>query len=134
MVDVTEQVKKLQLSSNSFTADAMTLGDPCPRKVKKLRLIFLRKLLSRRELYYDQECFGCDDIGELFEASWAVGEHFVDVKEHVKFLIPNKAFIANSETLGSDPCRGQHKQFRLNFRVEKCGDHPFILGLSLIHI
>ena len=39
VVDVKEQVQELQLSSNSFTADARTLGDPCPGKVKKLRLI-----------------------------------------------------------------------------------------------
>ena len=50
VVDVKEQVKKLQLSSNSFTADARTLGDPCPGKVKKLRLIYKgssRQLPSR---------------------------------------------------------------------------------------
>ena len=35
VVDVKEQV-----STTSFTADARTLGDPCPGKVKKLRLVY----------------------------------------------------------------------------------------------
>ena len=76
VVDVKQQVKKLQLFSNSFIADGKTLGDPWPGHVKKLRFVFLRKQLSRWEFYYDQEYVGCDDIGELFEASWGVGDLF----------------------------------------------------------
>ena len=115
VVDVTEQVKKLQLSSKSFTADAKTLGDPCPRHVKRLRLIRQVSACSgtvTRE-YKSRDTIQCDDIGELFEALWGAGDNVVDVKEQVKKLqLSSNSFTADARTLG-DPCPGKVKKLRL---------------------
>ena len=134
---------------------AQMLGDPCPRNVKKLRLIHrgigvtkrfavkARDALYRRPAasvpsrkkpaaaafcskrqvaacsgkvtreYKSCDTVQCDDIGELFEASWGAGDNVVDVKEQVQELqLSCNSFTAHVMTLG-DPCPGKVKKLRL---------------------